>query len=212
MPPSSNPFKPILSALQQSLKTTSPTTLHRLLIPTILHPAIWPPDSSKPENHLRFLHDLRVLLATHNRLTALVTLPLDLYPRSSALVRWCEILSDGVIELTPFPHSPAYEEASGESRRGKGKDDQTPQGLVRVHKLPILSQRGEGGAGNGNSLGDDLSFAVTRKRFLIRPFSLPPVEGDREAQEGKVEGQVEENGGGDKGSGGGVKMGKEMEF
>lgn len=74
-----------------------------------------------------------------------------------------------------------------ESNSGAGKDEQ-PQGMVKVHKLPLISERGEGGAGAGNSLGEDLAFTLSRRKFLISPFSLPPMEGDQEAQRdaGKV--------------------------
>ena len=41
---------------------------------------------------------------------------------------------------------------------------------------------GEGGAGAGNSLGEDLAFTVSRRKFVIKPFSLPPLEGDQDAQ------------------------------
>ena len=116
----------------------------------------------------------------------MITIPLQLYPRTSTLVRYAESLCDGVIELTPFPHlmdasHPAHE------CNASGKDEQ-PQGMVKVHKLPLLSERGEGGAGGSNSIGDDLAFTLSRRKFLISPYSLPPVEGDDEAQRdaGKV--------------------------
>lgn len=54
--------------------------------------------------------------------------------------------------------------------------------MLKVHKLPISTERGEGGAGAGNSLGEDLAFTVSRRKFVVNPFSLPPMEGDQEAQ------------------------------
>jgi elongator complex protein 4 len=92
-----------------------------------------------------------------------------------------EILSDGVIELTPFPHLMDSSSALAESGGARGNDEQ-PQGMVKVHKLPINTERGEGGAGAGNSLGEDLAFTVSRRKFVIKPFSLPPLEGDQDAQ------------------------------
>ena len=111
----------------------------------------------------------------------MITLPLDLYPRNSGLVRWAEILSDGVLELTPFPHLMDASNNLAESG-GARQDEEQPQGLVKVHKLPINTERGEGGAGAGNSIGDDLAFTVSRRKFVIKPFSLPPMEGDQDAQ------------------------------
>lgn len=110
----------------------------------------------------------------------MLTLPLTLHPRDRAITRWAEILSDGVLELTPFPHlmdTPATTESGA-----AGKDEQ-PQGMLKVHKLPVNTERGEGGAGAGNSVGEDLAFTVSRRKFVIRPYSLPPVEGDQEGQE-----------------------------
>lgn len=111
----------------------------------------------------------------------MITFPLELFPRTSALVRTAEHLSDGVLELTPFPHLMDASNALAESGGARANEEQ-PQGLVRVHKLPINTERGEGGAGAGNSLGEDLAFTVSRRKFVIKPFSLPPMEGDQEAQ------------------------------
>jgi elongator complex protein 4 len=105
----------------------------------------------------------------------MISWPLALYPRASPLTRWLERLSDGVISLEPFPHN-----FSADAEDPKSKDDETLQGLLQVRKLPLLSERG---MGVGKT--DDLAFAVGRRRFVIRPFSLPPVEGepDKSAEE-----------------------------
>jgi len=84
-----------------------------------------------------------------------------------------------VLEFAPFPHSIEIEPPSS----GGGKTEEKPQGLVKVHKLPVLSEKGGGGGG-----GDDLAFSLSRKRFVIKPYHLPPVEGDHEAQMGEAEG------------------------
>jgi elongator complex protein 4 len=90
-----------------------------------------------------------------------------------------ELLSDGVIELTPFPHSsdqdPAFPKApSGES----ASNEEPPQGLLKVHRLPIFHERG----GGSTDVGEDWAFTLSRRKFTIKPYSLPPVEGDTEAQ------------------------------
>lgn len=54
------------------------------------------------------------------------------------------------------------------------------QGLLRLLKAPILSERGVGAGGLGIGNGEDMAFAVGRKRFIIRPFHLPPVEVEEE--------------------------------
>ena len=84
---------------------------------------------------------------------------------------------DGVIELAPFPHNNSL--GTGGEGRKADKDDEKPQGLVRVEKLPVATERGQGGG-----RGEDRAFWVSRRRFVIKPFNLPPVEGDRDALEG----------------------------
>lgn len=114
-------------------------------------------------------------------MVALITLPLSLFPRSTGLVRWMEILSDGVLELAPFPSTYDAGPSLMTSGATTAQEDQ-PQGMVNVHKLPVFHEKG----GAGGLAGDDLAFTVSRKKFAIRPFSLPPVEGDSDAQHGEV--------------------------
>ncbi|KXT12549.1 hypothetical protein AC579_7471 [Pseudocercospora musae] len=178
----------IIQSVLRSLDTTPASTVHRLVVPSILSPAMYRPNMSRPEAFLGFFRALRSLLRQFpSRFIAMVTLPLELYSRSSGMVRWAEILSDGVIELTPFPHLMDASNSLAESGGARANEGQ-PQGLVRFHKLPVNSERGEGGAGAGNSMGEDLAFTVSRRKFVIKPFSLPPLEGDQEAQKdaGKV--------------------------
>lgn len=72
--------------------------------------------------------------------------------------------------------------ASTTNHGGTRSNEDQPQGMLKVHKLPITSERGEGGAGVGNTIGEDLAFTVSSKKFSIKPFSLPPLDGDTGAQ------------------------------
>ena len=47
----------------------------------------------------------------------------------------------------------------------------------------MQSEKGQNGGG-----GEDMAFWVSRRRFVVKPFSLPPVEGDKEAQDGSAGG------------------------
>ncbi|KAL1587552.1 hypothetical protein WHR41_03751 [Cladosporium halotolerans] len=182
LPRSGPPLQPILASLSNALSQSPPSAVHRLVIPTILSPALYPPQSAKPENFIRFIHGLRTLLRQYpSQLTVMATLPLTLYPRGSAVTRWAETLSDGVLELTPFPHLMDATHPSHYATTTSAKEEQ-PQGMVKVHKLPLVTERGEGGAGAGNSIGEDLAFTLSRRKFLVAPFSLPPMEGDQDAQ------------------------------
>ena len=71
--------------------------------------------------------------------------------------------------------------ASGSSVKA---EEGKPQGMLRIHKLPVLTEKGGGGGGGG----DDLAFSLSRRRFVVGPFSLPPVGGDLEARKGEAEG------------------------
>jgi elongator complex protein 4 len=180
--PSSSPLMAILQNVQHQLASTPAQTIHRLVIPSLLSPALYPPTSSHPNSILQFLHALRALLRQNpTRLTAIVTLPLSLYPRTSGLVRWMEILSDGVLELSPFPYSHAQMLAQS---AGTTKDEEKPQGMFAVHKLPVYHEKG--GGGGAEDLGEDMAFTLSRRKFVIAKFSLPPLEGDTEAQEAAV--------------------------
>lgn len=178
MNPTQSPFAPVLERVHASLSNSAPSTIHRLVIPSILSPALYPPQSNQPQYVLPFMHGLRALFAAHpNRLTAIMSLPLSLYPRSSGLVRWIELLNDGVLELSPFPHS-----ADGQlsvSRGLVGTTEEPPQGLLQVHRLPMLHDRGSGTGSSEN----DWTFTLSRRKFTIKPFNLPPIEGDTTAQQ-----------------------------
>ncbi|KAF8473461.1 Elongator complex protein 4 [Kalaharituber pfeilii] len=194
-PPS--PFLPIVQKLHSILTASAQShtpTIHRLLIPSLLCPPLYPPHSSLPRHTLQFLHTLRALLRRHPAtLTAMLSLPLKLHPRDTGLVRWAEHLCDAVIELVPLPS--LMEKASAAA--AKGRDD-IPMGLVRIWKVPggtgVLG--GRGAAAAAEVMGEDLAFTMTRKRFGIMRYSLPPAEGE-EGESG--------NGGGSGGRSGGTK-------
>ena len=178
MHPTQSPFVPVIERLNASLSNSAPNTVHRIVIPSLLSPALYPPHSSQPQSILQFLHGLRALFSAYpNRATAIMSLPLSLYPRSSGLVRWIELLNDGVLELSPFPHS-----ADGEaniSRGPAGTGEEPPQGLLQLHRLPMLHDRGSG----SRSSEDDWTFTLSRRKFTIKPFNLPPIGGDTDAQQ-----------------------------
>lgn len=179
LPPnnSDSPFATVAQRLSQAISTSPAHVVHRIIVPSLLSPALYPPHASNPEYVLQFLHSIRALLSTHSsRVTAMITLPLSLYPRSSGLVRWIELMCDGVIELAPFPYSAHSSATSGAATA----QEEPPQGMLKIHRLPVFHERGGGGDKN---MGEDWAFTLSRKKFTIKPFSLPPVDGDNEAQQ-----------------------------
>lgn len=89
---------------------------------------------------------------------------------------------DGVIELAPFPSSvvdePPLPKSSTSSKSSKA--DEKPQGMVKIHKLAAMTERGR-----GSGAGNDLAFSLGKRRFVIAPYHLPPERGDESAQTGE---------------------------
>lgn len=182
---SASPFNTFLNHLITHLSASPSTALHRVVIPNLLSPALYSSEVSRPESVLQFLHALRALVRKYStQLTAMITLPLTLYPRSTGLTRWMELLNDGVLELAPFPSTAI---AAKSTPGASTVHEELPQGMLKIHRLPIFHEKG-GGGGETSGHGDDLAFTLSRRKGLvIKPFSLPPVEGDSEAQQGGLE-------------------------
>jgi elongator complex protein 4 len=91
------------------------------------------------------------------------------------LTRWIETLADGVLELAPFPPHVNLALAMGATALSTAKEE-PPQGMLRIHRLPIFHEKG-GGGGESSGYGDDLAFTLSRRKGLvIKPFSLPPLD------------------------------------
>jgi elongator complex protein 4 len=119
-----------------------------------------------------FLHRLRAILCASPTLTVIASFPLALYSHGNSITRWLERLFDGVISLDPFSHTfSADAESMDSSLSSTSRTEETLQGLLRLRKLPVITERGMGA---GKS--DDMAFAFSRKRFIIKPFNLPPLE------------------------------------
>ena len=185
-PSGTSPFQAAIKSLSQSISSSPPNQIHRIVIPSLLSPSLYPYHASNPPFVLQFLHFLRGLIRKYaTQLTAMINLPIELFPRSSALVRWIELLSDGVIELSPFLYQNDAAGMAATSAAATAKEE-PPQGLIKLHRLPVLQERGGGGAGTGIggggrfNLGEDLAFVASRRSFTIKPFHLPPIDGEGE--------------------------------
>ena len=181
--PAAFSFGPLLRDLSSALTQSPLNVVHRLIVPTLLSPISYSAYASDPKSLFPFLHGLKRLLRCFpHQLTAVVTLPLSLYPRSQGLIRWAEHLMDGVIELAPFPSSVVIEPPlqKGSSSSKSSKADEKPQGMVKIHKLAAVTERGR-----GSGAGNDLAFSLGKRRFVIAPYHLPPEGGDESAQKGE---------------------------
>ncbi|KAI9163746.1 Elongator complex protein 4 [Paramyrothecium foliicola] len=162
-----SPFKKFIAEVSANVRDSSPSTVHRIIIPSLLSPTIFPSAYARPTEVLQLLHGLRALLRTFpTRITAMMTLPISLYPRSTGLTRWVELLSDGVLELTPLQHQIQVSRDPS--------SDAKSQGLLRAHSLPGFHEKG--GGLEGSWLREDLSFKLSSSSgLIITSFSLPPV-------------------------------------
>jgi len=90
-----------------------------------------------------------------------------------------EILSDGALEIAPFPSTNlAIKAASGST----SAQEEPPQGMLKIHRLPVFHEKG-GGGGEASGFRDDLAFTLSRRKgLIIKPYSLPPVEEDLQSQ------------------------------
>lgn len=167
-PPSTattQPFKRILSRLDTIISSAPRALPHRIIIPSLLSPALYPLHASSPQHLLWLFYGLRTLLRKFpEQLTIMISIPTGLYPRSTGLMRWAEILSDSVLELVPLPHNVS----------STSEIAQEPQGLVHLWKLPVLGEKG-GGASTTPGVMGNLAFMITRHRFEIIAYTLPPT-------------------------------------
>ncbi|KAK4651601.1 Elongator subunit elp4 [Podospora pseudocomata] len=185
-PTSISPLKAIIRHLQTKLETSPSSDIHRVIIPSLLLPELYAPQCSLPSEVLQFLHALRALLRRYStQLTAIITLQTSLYPRSSGLVRWMELLCDGVLELIPLPATPGAAPPSSSSEK-----TEQAQGLLKAHTLPIYHEKGGGGA-ETSSFRETLSFSLSATKGLnIKPYSLPPMEEEENKKEKSPAGTV----------------------
>ncbi|KAI3330844.1 Elongator complex protein 4 [Ustulina deusta] len=169
-----SPFKAFIRDLSLKLANSPPSSVHRVIAPNLLSPTMYASSSSLPQEVLQFLHALRALLRQHPKnLTVLLTLPLSLYPRTTGLTRWMELLCDGVLEFIPLQSTTIHKPPP--SSNSERKDEEKVQGLIKVHSLPIFHEKG----GGSHSGLDDQSFSLSRSRgLIIKPFYLPPADGD----------------------------------
>lgn len=169
-----SPFKIFIKNLQNKLQTAPPSSIHRVVVPSLLSPTLYTPGACRPTEVLQFMHALRALLRQYcGQLTAIITFPVTLFPRSNGVTRWVELLSDGVLEMVPLPPRLG---AAPPSSGSAAKVQEQSQGILKVHSLPVFHEKGGGGAEN-NHFRENLSFHLSStKGLVIQPYVLPPME------------------------------------
>ncbi|SCU94745.1 LANO_0E07954g1_1 [Lachancea nothofagi CBS 11611] len=138
----------------------------RVVIPNLLHPAMYPPKYSQLSELLPLLHGIRSIIKENgDRAVLLSTLSSDLYSNSGCQVLpMVENMFDSVISLEPFPQ----EMSQFLERVYKSQPNKIQHGLVHVFKLPLLSDRGE-----MHVMRSEYAFRNGKKKFEIEPWGIP---------------------------------------
>jgi elongator complex protein 4 len=180
LPPTPKSSFPDLNPLITHL-TANPHSITRLILPSVLSPLYYPPSSShEPGPPLRFFATLRHLAQKFQTLVVALSWPIALFPQYHVLTQGLERFVDGVISLEVFPHGfSTYDEDIALTDETTDRDKMEMQGLIRVKKLPVLSDRGMGLSRAAD--GGDWAFAMGRRKMVVRPFNLPPL-GDLEEE------------------------------
>ncbi|KAH3671737.1 hypothetical protein OGAPHI_000442 [Ogataea philodendri] len=151
----------------------NPSKVIRMCVPLFLNPMIYQNGLSAPEI-LKFVHGLKQILKKYpDQLALLMTINLDLYPRSNALVTYIEQISDAVLELRPF--NPKLHELM--ERVYKSQPAKIKHGHLNIHSLPVLAE-----SGLMCVQEMEYSFKNGRKRFEVEKWSIP-VEDEEEKEE-----------------------------
>lgn len=145
----------ILAKYANLLASQPANRVIRVVVPSLLHPAVYREESSLPENLVPFILGLRSLSRKFGTAT-IISLPLQLYPRANPVISQIEALCDAVIELEPF-------------------EDPNVQGFAHVHKIAELSERGI-----DVYRRHEYSFRLGRSQFEIAPWGIPVDESEIE--------------------------------
>lgn len=170
--PTQQTVQALLQRLDHTLQQHS-DKLVRIIWPSILHPAMYPPRMFIPSEILGLTYGIRALLKKHHShcvLFATISKPVI----SPALRTQLYNLHDGVITIDPF----AQDMLDFLERSYKSQPNKVHHGLIHVLKLPIFSERGEMKATHA-----EWSFKNSRKRFHIEEWSIPVEEDSQDVNE-----------------------------
>ncbi|CAL9732663.1 elongator complex protein 4 [Monosporozyma unispora] len=160
------PVPTILSQLETIIKKHK-DKLIRIVVPSFLHPAMYPPQMFSLPNAVGLLHGLKSIVKKHsNRTVMLMTLSKE--PLTLLLQTQIESMFDGIVDLEPFPQ----EMLQYLEKIYKGQPNKVQHGLVHLIKLPVFSDRGE-----MHHKHAEYAFKNGKKRFEIEEWSIPVDDG-----------------------------------
>ncbi|CCH45054.1 Elongator complex protein [Wickerhamomyces ciferrii] len=166
-------FKPVIKQLETTIQRHK-TKIIRLVIPSFLNPSMYPPPLATSQEALQFVHSLRSLTRKYSKTLAIaMSIPLELYPRDSLLIKQIESLSDAVFNLEPFNQ----EMLKFLEKAYQNQPTKVQHGLVHVYKVPHLSEKGQ-----MLIMKSEFAFKNGKKKFEIEEWGIP-VEDEGEPQQ-----------------------------
>ncbi|KAL3232243.1 Elongator complex protein 4 [Nakaseomyces bracarensis] len=160
-----NPTQPVHSVINQIEKVIElhDHKLIRIVVPSILHPAMYPPRMFQLSEILLLLHGLYALVKKYgDRCVLMGTLSSDII--DPFLLSNIENLFDSALTLEPF----GQEMMQFLERVYKTQPGKIQHGLLHVMKLPVFSERGE-----MHVMRSELAFKNGRKKFEIEEWGIP---------------------------------------
>ncbi|CDO95182.1 unnamed protein product [Kluyveromyces dobzhanskii CBS 2104] len=168
-----SPLLSVSSVLSQVVSTIKrhDSKLIRILLPNLLHPALYPPKMTQLHEIIPLLHGLRSILKNYKeRCVLLSTISTSLFNNQPLFMAQIEQLFDGVINLEPF----GQEMLQLLEKAYKSQPNKIQHGLVHIKKLPVFSERGE-----MHVAKSEWAFKNGRKKFEIEEWGIP-VEDDED--------------------------------
>ncbi|AMD20840.1 HDR098Cp [Eremothecium sinecaudum] len=140
--------------------------LVRILLPNMLHPALYPPNFSQLQVIIPLLHGIRALLKKYSaNCVLLATISSELLMNhSNLLLMQIEAMFDSVINLEPFNQ----DMLQLLERAYKSQPNKVQHGLVHVYKLPVFSE-----AGGMHIMKSEWAFKNGKKKFEIEAWGIP---------------------------------------
>lgn len=164
-----SPMQPVPTILSQleTIIEKHKDKLIRIVVPSFLHPAMYPPQMFALANAVGLLHGLKSIVKKHsNRTVMLMTMSKE--PLTLLLQTQIESMFDGIVGLEPFPQ----EMLQYLEKIYKGQPNKVQHGLVHLIKLPVFSDRGE-----MHHKHAEYAFKNGKKRFEIEEWSIPVDDG-----------------------------------
>lgn len=156
------PVQMVLNQLEQAIKRHN-GKLIRVVAPSILHPAMYPPNMFSLSKIMPLLHGVRSLVKKYaNRCVFMASVSSDLLDKH--LLSQMENTFDSVINLEPF----GQEMTQLLERAYKSQPNKIQQGLLHIHKLPVFSERGE-----MHVLKSSYAFKNGKRKFEIEEWGIP---------------------------------------